>query len=377
MAITSFNPPKRTLLGPGPSDVPQRVLDAMARPTIGHLDPQFVIMMDEVKELLRYLFQTKNDITMAVSGPGMAGMEMCVVNLVEPGDKVIVCRNGVFGGRMISNVERCGGTAIVIDDEWGKPADLQKVEEAFKVHPDAKVLGFVHAETSTGVRSDAEALVKLAHQYGALTIVDAVTSLGGIPVLVDEWGIDAIYSGSQKCLSCTPGLSPVSFGPRAVEAIKNRKTQVQSWFLDLTLVMDYWGSGAKRAYHHTAPINSLYGLHESLVMIQEEGIENSWKRHHENHLKLKDALEPLGLNFFVDEAYRLPQLNAMVIPEGVNDGQVRSRLLQDYSLEIGGGLGPGAGKLWRIGLMGHSSRQENIDLVSKALQEVLSDIKVG
>lgn len=377
MSITSFQPPQRTLLGPGPSDVPQRVLEAMARPTIGHLDPQFVKMMDEVKELLRYLFQTQNDMTMAVSGPGMAGMEMCVVNLVEPGDKVIVCRNGVFGGRMISNVERCGGTAIVVDDEWGKPADLQKVEEAFKANPDAKVLGFVHAETSTGVRSDAAALVELAHKYGALTIVDAVTSLGGIPVLVDEWGIDAIYSGSQKCLSCTPGLSPVSFGPRAVEVIKNRKTQVQSWFLDLNLVMNYWGSGAKRAYHHTAPINSLYGLHESLVMVQEEGIENCWKRHHENHLKLKEALEPLGLNFFVEEAYRLPQLNAMIIPEGVNDGAVRSRLLNDYNLEIGGGLGPGAGKLWRIGLMGHSSRQENIDLVSKALSEVLTNTGVS
>lgn len=377
MSITSFQPPQRTLLGPGPSDVPQRVLEAMARPTIGHLDPQFVKMMDEVKELLRYLFQTKNDMTMAVSGPGMAGMEMCVVNLVEPGDKVIVCRNGVFGGRMISNVERCGGTAIVVDDEWGKPADLQKVEEAFKANPDAKVLGFVHAETSTGVRSDAAALVELAHKYGALTIVDAVTSLGGIPVLVDEWGIDAIYSGSQKCLSCTPGLSPVSFGPRAVEVIKNRKTQVQSWFLDLNLVMNYWGSGAKRAYHHTAPINSLYGLHESLMMVQEEGIENCWKRHHENHLKLKEALEPLGLNFFVEEAYRLPQLNAMIIPEGVNDGAVRSRLLNDYNLEIGGGLGPGAGKLWRIGLMGHSSRQENIDLVSKALSEVLTNTGVS
>lgn len=376
MQFQSFQAPKRTLLGPGPSDVSPRILAAMARPTIGHLDPEFVRMMDEVKAMLKYAFQTKNEMTMAVSGPGMAGMEMCVVNLVEPGDKVIVCRNGVFGGRMISNVERCGGTAIVVDDEWGKPIDLNKVAEAFQAHPDAKVLGYVHAETSTGVRSDAAALTKLAHDHGALAIADTVTSLGGIPVLIDEWGVDAVYSGSQKCLSCTPGLSPVSFGPRAIEKIKNRKTQVQSWFLDLNLVMNYWGSGAKRSYHHTAPINALYGLHESLVMLCEEGLEARWKRHHDHHLLLKAALEPLGLSFFVEEEYRLPQLNAMVIPEGVNDGQVRSYLLKEYSLEIGGGLGPGAGKLWRIGLMGHSARQENIDLVQRALADALVRFKV-
>jgi len=299
--IKSFQPEQRTLLGPGPSDVPQRILEAMARPTLGHLDPDFVGMMDELKQLLQYAFQTKNEMTMAVSAPGSAGMEMCFANLVEPGDKVIVCQNGVFGGRMKENVERCGGTAIMIQDDWGKPVDLYKLKDALEYNKDAKIVAFVHAETSTGVRSDAQAIVKLAHEYDCLTIVDAVTSLGGSELKVDEWDIDAIYSGSQKCLSCTPGLSPVSFGDRAVEVIKNRKTKVQSWFLDLNLVMGYWGSNAKRSYHHTAPVNSLYGLHESLVILQEEGLENAWERHYTNHLKLKEGLESLGLEFFVEE----------------------------------------------------------------------------
>lgn len=369
--INSFQPNKRTLLGPGPSDVPQRILSAMARPTLGHLDPSFVVMMDEVKALLKYTFQTKNEMTMAVSAPGSAGMEMCFVNLVEPGDKVIVCQNGVFGGRMVQNVERCGGTAIVIKDDWGKPVDPNKLKETLQNHPDTKVVAFVHAETSTGVCSDAATLTKIAQEHGCLTIVDAVTSLGGIPVLVDEWGIDAIYAGSQKCLSCTPGLSPVSFSTKAVEVIKNRKTKVQSWFLDLNLLMGYWGTNAKRAYHHTAPINALYGLHESLVMLQEEGLEKTWERHQTNHLLLADALAPLGLDFFVEKAYRLPQLNAMCIPAGVNDAEVRSQLLHKHNLEIGSGLGPMAGKIWRIGLMGYSSRKENIEKVTKCLQEVL------
>lgn len=370
-AIKSFHPAKRTLLGPGPSDVPQRILDALARPTLGHLDPDFVGMMDEVRTLLQYAFQTRNEMTMAVSAPGSAGMEMCFVNLVEPGDKVIVCRNGVFGGRMMENVERCGGTAVVVDDDWGKPVDLQKVEDALKANPDAKILAFVHAETSTGVRSDARQLTALAREHGCLTIVDAVTSLGGSELRIDDWGIDAVYSGSQKCLSCTPGLSPVSFSPRAVEVIKTRKTRVQSWFLDLNLVMGYWGSGAKRAYHHTAPINALYGLHEALVILAEEGLESAWARHLENHYKLKEGLLGLGLEFFVEEAYRLPQLNAITLHAGIDDAGVRSRLLREYGIEIGAGLGPMAGKIWRIGLMGYSSRQENIDKVLGALADVL------
>ena len=295
--IPSFTPPRRTLMGPGPSDVPQRILDAMARPTIGHLDPAFVGMMEQMKELLRYAFQTSNALTMPVSAPGSAGMEMCFVNLVEPGDKVIVCKNGVFGGRMLENVKRTGGVPIVVEDAWGAPVDTAKVEAAFAANPDAKVLAFVHAETSTGARSDAQALTAIAHKYGALVIVDAVTSLGGIPLMVDEWELDAVYSGSQKCLSCTPGLSPVTFSERAIAKLKARKTPVQSWFLDLNLVLGYWGSEGKRTYHHTAPINPLYGLHEALVMLAEEGIENSWARHAHNHEMLRDGFEVLGLKF--------------------------------------------------------------------------------
>ncbi|MCW8955751.1 MAG: alanine--glyoxylate aminotransferase family protein, partial [Gammaproteobacteria bacterium] len=253
---TSFNPVSRTLMGPGPSDVHPRILSALARPTIGHLDPQFVAMMDEVKALLQYAFQTQNQLTIAVSAPGSAGMETCFVNLIEPGDKVIVCQNGVFGGRMKENVERIGATAIMVQDDWGKPVDPKKLEDALKANPGVKAVAFVHAETSTGASSDAKTLCQLAHQYGALTIVDAVTSLGGSELRVDDWGIDAIYSGTQKCLSCTPGISPVSINERAAEVIKNRKTKVQSWFLDLNLVMGYWGTNAKRAYHHTAPVNA-------------------------------------------------------------------------------------------------------------------------
>ena len=369
--IKSFIPETRTLLGPGPSDVPQRILDAMARPTLGHLDPDFVKMMDELKVLLQYAFQTENQMTMAVSAPGSAGMEMCFANLVEPGDKVIVCQNGVFGGRMKENVERCGGTAIMVQDDWGKPVDLNKVKDALVSNPDAKVVAFVHAETSTGVRSDAKSIVALAHEYDCLTIVDTVTSLGGSELKVDEWEIDAVYSGSQKCLSCTPGLSPVSFSDRAVEAIKNRKEKVQSWFLDLNLVMGYWGSNAKRSYHHTAPINSLYGLHEALVILAEEGIENAWERHYNNHLKLKAGLLDLGLEFFVEEQYRLPQLNAITLNEKIDDAAVRTKLLRNHGIEVGGGLGVMAGKIWRIGLMGHSSRQENIDKLLAALKAEL------
>ncbi|MEZ5448610.1 MAG: alanine--glyoxylate aminotransferase family protein [Thiolinea sp.] len=316
MSATSFHPPQRTLMGPGPSDVSPRVLQAMARPTIGHLDPQFVSMMDEVKGLLQYAFQTENALTMPISAPGSAGMESCFVNLVEPGDKVIVCQNGVFGGRMKENVERCGGTAVMVMDDWGKPVDINKVAEAFKAHPDTKILAFVHAETSTGTRSDAEALTRLAHEHGALVIVDAVTSLTGSELRVDAWNIDAIYSGTQKCMSCVPGISPVSFGSNAVEKIKNRKSPVQSWFLDMNLVMGYWGSGAKRAYHHTAPVNTLYALHEALVMVQDEGLENAWARHQHHHLALKAGLEAMGINFVVEEAARLPQLNLVTVPDG-------------------------------------------------------------
>ena len=374
MSIRSFNPPVRTLMGPGPSDVHPRILEALSRPTIGHLDPAFIDLMDEVKELLQYAFQTENALTMPVSAPGSAGMETCFVNLVEPGDKVIVCQNGVFGGRMKENVERCGGIPVLVEDAWGTAIDAGKLEDALKAHADAKIVAMVHAETSTGAQSDVAALVKLAHAHDCLTIVDTVTSLGGTPVKVDEWGIDAIYSGSQKCLSCTPGLSPVSFNERALKKIRNRPTKVQSWFMDLNLVMGYWGTGTKRAYHHTAPINALYALHEALVILKEEGLENAWARHRKNHLALRAGLEAMGLQFIVKEADRLPQLNAVTIPAGVDDGAVRSRLLKEYNLEIGAGLGALAGKVWRIGLMGHASRAENILLCIGALESILGDM---
>lgn len=375
MTAKSFHPPVRTLMGPGPSDVNPRILEAMSRPTIGHLDPQFVAMMDEVKDLLRYAFQTDYELAMPVSAPGSAGMETCFVNLIEAGDKVVVCQNGVFGGRMKENVERCGATPVMVEDEWGKAVDLDKVNDTLKAHPDAKVLAFVHAETSTGAISDAKSLARLAREHGCLSIADTVTSLGGSPLKVSDWGLDAVYSGTQKCLSCTPGLSPVTFSERAIARVKNRSSKVQSWFMDLNLVLGYWGSGAKRAYHHTAPVNALYGLHEALVILQEEGIENAWGRHQRNHQALRAGIEAMGLEFVVDEANRLPQLNSVSIPEGVDDAAVRARLLQEYGLEIGAGLGPMAGRIWRIGLMGHASNHKNVLLCLGALDAVLSDMK--
>ncbi len=364
--ITSFEPPRRVLMGPGPSDVHPRVLAAMSRPTIGHLDPEFVRMMDEVKELLRYAFQTENRVTFPVSGPGSVGMETCFVNLVEPGDKVLVCRNGAFGGRQLENVRRTGGTPVVVDDDWGTPVSLDKLEAALAEEADVRVVSFVHAETSTGVRSDAAAIAAMAHAHGALVIADTVTSLGGIPVLVDDWGLDAVYSGSQKCLSCTPGLSPVTFGETALEKVKARTSPCQSWFMDLNLVLPYW-EGGTRTYHHTAPINPLFGLHEALVMLTEEGLEAAWRRHAENHAALVEGAEALGLTMLVEPEYRLPQLNAVCVPEGVDDAWVRAEALKRYELELGNGLGALAGKVWRIGLMGTSCTPANVSLCLDAL----------
>ncbi len=370
--ITSFYPPQRTLMGPGPSDVHPRILAAMARPTIGHLDPLFVTMMDEVKSLLQYAFQTRNELTIAVSAPGSAGMETCFVNLLEAGDTVIVCQNGVFGGRMKENVERCGAIAIMVQDDWGRACDPQKLEGALKTHPEARFVAFVHAETSTGAGTDVKAMCEIAHRYDCLTIVDAVTSLGGTELCVDDWGVDVVYSGTQKCLSCTPGLSPVSLNDAALDVVKKRKTTVQSWFLDLNLVMGYWGTASKRSYHHTAPVNALYALHESLLFLKEEGLEQAWARHQQHHHALKFGLEALGLDFVVPVSERLPQLNAVRIPDGVNDAEVRSLLLEDYQLEIGAGLGVMAGKVWRIGLMGYACRKENVFKCLSALDDILA-----
>jgi alanine-glyoxylate transaminase/serine-glyoxylate transaminase/serine-pyruvate transaminase len=373
--ITSFHPPQRTLMGPGPTEIHPRVLTTMSQPAIGYLDPIFVEMMEELKALLRYVYQTKNALTFPVSGPGSVGMEYCFVNMVAPGDKVIVARNGVFGGRMIENVERAGGIPIIVDHEWGEPVDPNKVEDALKKNRDVRVVAFVHAETSTGCLSDAKTLVKLAHKYDALTIVDAVTSLGGCPVKVDEWGIDAVYSASQKCLSCTPGLSPVSFSDRVVDYVKSRDDKIHSWFMDMNLLLGYWGA-TTRTYHHTAPTNSLFALHEALLLIREEGLENCWARHHRHHIALKAGLESMGLKFLVKEEYQIPQMNAVRCPEDVNEAEVRKRLLQEFNLEIGAGLGPLAGKIWRFGIMGYSCRPENVMVCLSALGSVLDDLGV-
>jgi len=369
----SFYPPRRTLMGPGPSDVNPRISSALARPTIGHLDPAFIELMDELKGLLQYAFQTGNPLTLPISAPGSAGMEACFVNLLQPGDKAIICQNGVFGGRMKENVIRIGAEAVMVEDAWGSAVSLDKVADAIAQHPDAKVLAFVHAETSTGVCSDAEALCRMASEAGMLSIVDTVTGLGGVDVAVDRWGADAVYSGSQKCLSCVPGLSPLTVSERAAAVIRERSHPVQSWFLDLNLVMGYWGGDgkAKRAYHHTAPVNALYGLHEALTILREEGLENAFARHRRNHEALKAGLDALGLPLVVKAEERLPQLNLVGVPEGVDEAAVRQVLLADYNLEIGAGLGALAGKVWRIGLMGYASNPTNVRLCLAALEHAL------
>jgi alanine-glyoxylate transaminase/serine-glyoxylate transaminase/serine-pyruvate transaminase len=371
-----FNPTTRTLMGPGPSDVNPRILSAMGKPTIGHLDPEFIRLMDELKGLLQFAFRTRNELTIPISAPGSAGMETCFVNLVSPGDKVVVCQNGVFGSRMADNVRRLGGEAVIVEQEWGRAVDPEALQKALKANPGAKIVAFVHAETSTGARSDARQLCEIARQSDCLTIVDCVTSLAGCDVDIDGWGADAVYSGTQKCLSCAPGLSPVSFNERAVEVFKNRQTPVSSWFLDLNLVMGYWGEGQTRAYHHTAPVNALYGLHEALLILSEEGLEASWQRHTSNHLALRAGLEALGMSFIVPEPERLTQLNAVTIPEGVDEAAVRKQLLQQFNLEIGAGLGSLAGKVWRIGLMGYASNPKNVMLCVNALEAVLSQYNV-
>ena len=366
-------PSRRLLMGPGPSDVHPRVLSAMARPTVGHLDPDFVALMDDIKALLRRAFQTENELTIPLSAPGSAGMECCFVNLLEPGDTAVICSNGVFGGRMKENAERCGARTVMVEAPWGEAVDPDAVKTALKANPEAKVVAFVHAETSTGVQSDAAAICRIAADAGALSIVDAVTSLGGIPVAVDAWGADAVYSGTQKCLSCPPGLSPMTFSARAADAIKSRRTKVQSWFLDLSLVMGYWGgpAGGGRSYHHTAPVNALYGLHEAVLMLEEEGLDAAWTRHAVMHRALVSGFEAMGLAMKVTADIRLPQLNAVEIPDGIDEAMVRRHLLANFNLEIGAGLGPWAGKVWRIGLMGQSATKAHVLTCLAALESTL------
>ncbi len=364
-----LNTSTRILMGPGPSDAHPRVLKAMSTPLIGHLDPEFVTIMDEVKEMVQKTFITDNHLTFVVSAPGSAGMETCLVNLIEPGDEVIICVNGVFGGRMADIAERCGAIVHKIEKEWGTVVSVADVKKVLDICPKPKLLALVHAETSTGALQPLKAISDLIHNAGGLLMVDAVTSYCGVELQVDDWNIDAIYTGTQKNLSAPPGLSPVSFSDRAVKALENRKTKVQSWFLDLSLVKNYWG-GAKRAYHHTAPVSSVYALRESLRIVLEEGLENRWKRHQEVHLALKHKLEQLGFRYLVEEQYRLPNLNSVFLPEGNDEALIRSKLLNDYNIEVGGGLGAFAGKIWRIGIMGESCTHNHVNMLISALDDI-------
>ncbi|MDJ0842139.1 MAG: alanine--glyoxylate aminotransferase family protein [Acidobacteriota bacterium] len=370
MEYAPLNPPTRTLMGPGPSDVHPRVLNAMAAPTIGHMDPHFLALMDEIKGLLQQTFGTSNAMTFPVSGTGSAGMECCLVNVIEPGDRVVIAQNGVFGGRMADIAGRLGAEVEVLQVPWGEPVQAELLKELLAGKP-TKLVGVVHAETSTGAMTDIPPIAEAAHQVGALLLADCVTSLAGIEVALDRWGVDLAYSGTQKCLSCPPGLAPVSFSERAVDALKTRKSKVVSWYLDLTMLLNYWGG--ERVYHHTAPINMLYALREALLVFVEEGPEQVFARHRTNHRALVAGLEAMGLRMQVEAPHRLPQLNTVVIPDGVNDGEVRGRLLNEFGLEIGGGLGALKGKVWRIGLMGHASRRKNVTLALSALESVMGD----
>ena len=363
-----FNPPKRLLLGPGPSPVDDRVLAAMAAPVLGHLDPLFLQCMDDVQALLRYVFETENRVTIPISATGSAGMEAALVNVIEPGDEVVVCINGVFGERMRDIIERAGAKPVVVEATWGDAIDVNKIEAALKSSSNVRALALVHAETSTGVLQSLSGLSEMAHQRGALLIVDAVTSLGGHPVAVDRNEIDICYSGTQKCIGAPPGLSPITFNERALDRIRSRRSKVQSWYLDITMVEKYWGDD--RTYHHTAPISMNYALREALRLIYEEGLETRWRRHEMNHRALVAGIEAMGLRMAVAPEHRLWSLNAVSVPDGVDDARVRTRLL-DENIEIGGGLGPLKGKIWRIGLMGSGSTRENVLLVLDALRRAL------
>jgi alanine-glyoxylate transaminase / serine-glyoxylate transaminase / serine-pyruvate transaminase len=367
-AAPKANPPVRTLLGPGPSPVNPRVLQALSLPVVGHLDPKFLEIMDQSMAMLREVFQTKNRLALPMSGTGSAGMETCFVNLVEPGDAVLIGVNGVFGTRMVDVAQRCGAQVESVEAEWGAALDPQSFKTALG-KKQYKLVALVHAETSTGVLQPLDAIARLVREHGALLLVDAVTSLGGAPLRVDELGIDACYSCTQKCLGCPPGLSPVTFSERAVEVARKRKTKVQSWYLDLSMIEKYWGS--ERLYHHTAPISMNYALHEALRIVLDEGLEAAWQRHRQVHEIFIREMRRLEIEPAVAEPIRAPMINAIRIPPGVDDAKVRQRLYDDFNIEIGAGLGPLKGKIWRVGLMGHGSRVENVEILSKALTQLI------
>ncbi|MFC1619196.1 pyridoxal-phosphate-dependent aminotransferase family protein [Candidatus Neomarinimicrobiota bacterium] len=365
-----FSTLQRVLMGPGPSDVDGRVLEALAQPTIGHLDPAFLDILNEIRELLQYTFRTSNELTLAMSGTGSAGMETCVANLIEPGDSMLVCINGVFGQRMADVAQRYGADVTTIEVEWGRVFAPEQIAKALQ-EKSAKVVGIVHAETSTGAGQPLEEISRIVHENGALLLVDAVTSLGGMNVDVDGWQIDACYSGTQKCLSCPPGLAPVTFSPAATTAMDRRKTKVRSWYLDLSMIRQYWG--AERLYHHTAPINMNYALLEALRIVREEGLEARWERHLRHHRMLKAGLGAIGIEYVSQPGYELPMLNAVTVPVGIDEAAVRKRLLEEYRIEIGGGLGKFKGNAWRIGLMGSSSTHENVLLFLTVFEDCLAD----
>ncbi len=369
LVAPAVNPPNRILMGPGPSDVSPRVLAAFAKPTVGHLDPYYLQVMSELQQMLREVFRTKNEMTFAVSGTGSAGMEATVVNLIEPGDSMVVCVNGVFGGRMVDVAERAGAKVHKAERPWGEVFTVDDIKQAIATAR-PKVVGIVMAETSTGAWQPIPEIAKVVRESGAMLLVDAVTALGGIPVEVDAWGIDAIYSGTQKCLGCPPGLAPVSFSAKAIDTVMKRKTKVQSWYLDVSMLANYWGQN--RVYHHTGPINATYALHEALRAMLEEGLEPAFARHALNHQALRAGLAAIGIGYATQEGHILPQLNAVKIPEGVDDAKIRKGLLERFGIEIGAGLGAFKGKVWRVGLMGYASRQANVLLFLGALEQLLA-----
>jgi alanine-glyoxylate transaminase/serine-glyoxylate transaminase/serine-pyruvate transaminase len=363
-------PPVRILMGPGPSDIHPSVLEALGKGTVGHLDPYYLKVMDALQSMLRDVFRTRNPMTMAISATGSAGMEAAVVNLIEPGDSMVVCVNGVFGGRMADVARRAGAQVTLVEKPWGEvftPDDLKPALQSAR----PKVVGIVMAETSTGASQPIPEISTLVHDAGAMLLVDAVTALGGMPLEVDDWEIDAIYSGSQKCLSCPPGLAPVSFNQRAVDSVLKRKTKVQSWYLDISMLASYWGED--RVYHHTAPINMTYGLYEALRLVLQEGLPACFERHQRNHRALRAGLAALGISYAAQEGHQLPMLNAVRIPAGADDAWTRRQLLERFGIEIGGGLGPFKGQVWRIGLMGYAARPANVLLLLSALEQLLAE----